>query len=112
MNGKLTRREWLTATAATAGVALAGCNLRVPMSPSTVSIVRAPRYDQSLYATLRQILAAHEVDIRGRHILLKPNLVEFEPESAINTHPLLVHATYEAFRAMGAASVRIAEGLR
>src|SRR5205807_2375538 len=42
--------------------------------------------------------------------VLKPNLVEFEPESTINTHPLLVHATYEAFRAMGAASVQIAEG--
>jgi uncharacterized protein (DUF362 family) len=42
--------------------------------------------------------------------VLKPNLVEFEPGSSINTHPLLVHAAYEAFRAMGAASVRIAEG--
>ena len=43
-------------------------------------------------------------------MVLKPNLVEFEPESSINTHPLLVHAAYEAFRAMGAARVRIAEG--
>ncbi len=43
-------------------------------------------------------------------MLLKPNLVEYEPKSAINTHPLLVHAVYEGFRALGAASVRIAEG--
>jgi uncharacterized protein (DUF362 family) len=40
---------------------------------------------------------------------VKPNLVEFEPESAINTHPMLVHATLEAFRELG-ASVAIAEG--
>ena len=43
-------------------------------------------------------------------MVLKPNLVEFEPDSSINTNPLLVHAAFEAFRAMGAASVRIAEG--
>ena len=59
---------------------------------------------------MRRMLAEHLGDVRGRNILLKPNLVEFEPESSINTHPMLVHAAYEAFRAMGAASVRIAEG--
>jgi uncharacterized protein (DUF362 family) len=52
----------------------------------------------------------HRLEARGRHVVLKPNLVEFEPESSINTHPLLVHAALEAFRGMGAASVRIAEG--
>lgn len=58
---------------------------------------------------MRRILAEHRLNVRGRRVLLKPNLVEFEPASAINTHPTLVHATFEAFRAMG-ASVAIAEG--
>jgi uncharacterized protein (DUF362 family) len=49
-------------------------------------------------------------EVRGKRVLLKPNLVEFEPGSCINTNPLVVHAAYEAFREMGAASVRIAEG--
>ncbi len=111
MKHTLTRRELLAAgAAAAAGSVLTGCNQQAPMTPSPVSIVRAPRYDQSLYGTVRQMLASHQVDVRGKHVVLKPNLVEFEPESTINTHPLLVHATYEAFRAMGAASVRIAEG--
>ena len=39
------------------------------------------------------------------------NLVEFEAESSINTHPILVHAAFEAFRALGAATVRIADGV-
>ena len=39
-----------------------------------------------------------------------PTWWSFEPDSSINTNPLLVHAAYEAFRAAGAASVRIAEG--
>jgi uncharacterized protein (DUF362 family) len=55
-------------------------------------------------------LQEHRLEVRGRRVVLKPNLVEFEPGSSINTHPLLVHAAFEAFRGMGAASVRIAEG--
>jgi uncharacterized protein (DUF362 family) len=111
MNQLLTRRQWLTAAAGGAAAAtLAGCNAHVPMIPSRVSIVRAPAYDQRLYATVREMLDQHQLDVRGKRILLKPNLVEFEPESSINTNPMLVHAVLEAFQQMGAAEVRIAEG--
>ena len=103
-----TRREWLAASAGTA--LLTGCGQERPIVPSIVSIVRAPAYDQRLYETVRRMLEEHRLEVRGRNVVLKPNLVEFEPESSINTHPLLVHAAFEAFRGMGAASVRIAEG--
>jgi uncharacterized protein (DUF362 family) len=107
----ITRRELLTASAAVAGVAaLASCNRQPLPVPARVSIVRAPAYDQRVYETVRRILDQHNVDVRGRDVVVKPNLVEFEPESFINTNPLLVHAAVEAFRARGAASVRIAEG--
>jgi uncharacterized protein (DUF362 family) len=43
-------------------------------------------------------------------VVLKPNLVEYDQNTVINTHPKLVHAALEAFRAAGAADVRIAEG--
>jgi uncharacterized protein (DUF362 family) len=106
-----TRREWLGASAGAAGGALlAGCNRELPIRPATVSIVKAPVYGQGLYATVRGILERHRLDVRGRKVLLKPNLVEFEPESTINTHPMVVHAAMEAFLAMGAAEVGIAEG--
>jgi uncharacterized protein (DUF362 family) len=108
MMGRITRREWWGAAAAAAG--LAGCSQVRRMEPSRVSIVRAPEYDQSIYATVRRMLEDHRLDVRGRTVLLKPNLVEFEPESPINTHPLLVHAAYEGFLALGASNVRIAEG--
>lgn len=104
---KFTRREWLAA----AGTAvLTGCASQQPIVPAKVSVVRAPAYDQRIYGTVRRILDDHQVDVRGRSVVLKPNLVEFEPGSSINTHPLLVHAALEAFRARGAAGVRIAEG--
>src|ERR1022692_1715848 len=85
------RRDFLLGS--TAALGLAGCGrTAVPRPPSPVNITRAAAYSQDIYDTI-----------------LKPNLVEFEPESAINTHPMLVHATLEAFRELGAA-VAIAEG--
>jgi uncharacterized protein (DUF362 family) len=109
MAHQLTRRELLTAAAGAA--MMTGCATQVrTLEPPRVSILRVPAYDQTIYDTMRRVLVEHLGDVRGRSILLKPNLVEFEPASSINTHPLLVHAAYEAFRAMGAASVRIAEG--
>jgi uncharacterized protein (DUF362 family) len=104
----MTRRIW---TLAAASAALAACGRKPePITDPRVSIVKAPAYDQSLYDTLRRQIALHSIDVRGKHVVLKPNLVEFDSATCINTHPLVVHAAMEAFRAMGAASVRIAEG--
>src|SRR5437588_2470394 len=109
MAAELTRRDLLTAAAGAA--VLAGCaRERSTPAVSAVSIRRVAAYDQSVYDTMRRLLREHVGDVRGKNILLKPNLVEFEPGSSINTNPLVVHAVFEAFRALGAASVRIAEG--
>ena len=43
-------------------------------------------------------------------MVLKPNLVDYIPGNAINTHPLLVLAAAESFRRLGAKSVLVAEG--
>ncbi|HJQ72237.1 MAG TPA: DUF362 domain-containing protein, partial [Actinomycetota bacterium] len=40
---------------------------------------------------------------------VKPNLVEFDPTTAINTEPRLIAATVLALRRLGAASVRVGE---
>ncbi|MGA2737039.1 MAG: DUF362 domain-containing protein [Bryobacteraceae bacterium] len=101
------RRDFLTGSAT---LGLAGCGrTAAPRPRAAVKITRTPAYSADIYDTMRRVLAEHKLNVRGRRVLLKPNLVEFEPESAINTHPMLVHATFEAFRALG-ASVAIAEG--
>jgi uncharacterized protein (DUF362 family) len=108
----LSRRDFLSATAATGGAAMmTGCGIETRgIPPARVSILKVPAYGQTVYDTVRRLLVDHLGSVRGRNILLKPNLVEFEPATTINTHPILVHAAYEAFREMGAATVRIAEG--
>jgi uncharacterized protein (DUF362 family) len=101
-----TRREVLAGAAAGA---LAGCS-RTPRPAPLVSIVRANSYSQDLADLVRRILVEHKVPVRGKRIVLKPNLVEFDPGTTINTHPAVVAAALEAFRSLGAAEVRIAEG--
>jgi len=110
---KLTRRSWTkTAGLATAGVVGASCakpaKVTQPWAP--VSIYRAAAYSEELYDLVRRIIAHHALDVRGKRVVLKPNLVEFDAHTVINTNPKLVHAAFEAFRAAGAAEVRIAEG--
>ena len=102
--GGLTRRNAILAAAATAS-----CSRGPSASKHRVQIVRA-KYEETLFQTVRRILEDAKLDVKGRRVLLKPNLVEFDSRTAINTHPMVVHAVLEAVRALGAAEVRIAEG--
>lgn len=114
----LTRRDVLVGGSAVAGAAmLAGCGheresgARSPGGPPPqVSVIRQAGYTQDVYDIVRRSLELHHLDVRGKSVVLKPNLVEFEAESVINTNPLVVHAALEALRAMGAGRVTIAEG--
>ena len=49
-------------------------------------------------------------DVRGKSVLLKPNLVEFVKGASINTDPRMVVAAANALRRLGASSVVVAEG--
>ena len=49
-----------------------------------------------------------EADVEGANVLVKPNLVEFDP-TTINTEPRLIAATVLALRRLGAVSVRVGE---
>jgi uncharacterized protein (DUF362 family) len=112
-----TRREMLAAAAGAAGVAAGVSALhreemhRARKFPvSNVSIVKAGGYGGDIYDTMYRMIADHKLDVRGKKIVLKPNLVEYDDRTAINTHPVVVHAAWEAFYKLGAADVRIAEG--
>jgi uncharacterized protein (DUF362 family) len=108
---QMTRRQALTA--GVAGTALTACSRnrapqRFPISH--VSVVKAPSYSMEIYDQIYRLLVDHQLNVKGKRIVLKPNLVEFDANTAINTHPMVVHAAFEAFRRLGAAEVRIAEG--
>jgi hypothetical protein len=106
----LSRRRFLGGAAGTA--LLESCSRTSPevMEPARVSIVRAPGYDADLLSVIRELIVDHDLEVRNKRVVLKPNLVEFDPGTPINTNPIFVEAVLEAFRSLGAAEVRIAEG--
>lgn len=96
-------------TAIAAALAATACR-RAQAQLAPVTIRKIASYQSELVQPIRQILREHGVIVKDKRVVLKPNLVEFNPAAPINTNPLLVLAAYEAFTAEGAASVRIAEG--
>ena len=59
---------------------------------------------------LEAALQLFPIDVASKTVVLKPNLVDYLPGDAINTHPSLVLAAAECFRRLGAKSVLVAEG--
>jgi uncharacterized protein (DUF362 family) len=113
---KASRRQFVAASAAVAGGtstwALArrtvGADVRRPTS--RVLILTASEYSFGLDALLFPAIKEFQLDLRGKSVLLKPNLVENVPGKPVNTHPRLVGAACDCFLRLGAKSVTVAEG--
>ncbi|MHC4269361.1 MAG: DUF362 domain-containing protein [Planctomycetota bacterium] len=77
-------------------------------------IVRVDKYQNDLASMMvegMRLLGVTPEEIKGKRILLKPNLVETHREAnQINTHPLVVRGAAEAFLKLGAQKVFVAEG--
>jgi uncharacterized protein (DUF362 family) len=111
----MTRRRLLALLAAGAGAAVAAPILRRRLGArgrrATVRVLPVPSYAALTAALLAAAVpAAHLALIRGRTVLLKPNLVEYRPGQPINTDPRFVAALIEAFASLGAADVIVGEG--
>jgi uncharacterized protein (DUF362 family) len=73
-------------------------------------VLKAETYEGDLEGLVLEGLRLVDVDVRGRSVVLKPNLVEFFHHSSVNTDPRLVVAAANALRRLGASSVVVAEG--
>ena len=77
---------------------------------SRVAIVNRERYSPDLAEILWAGFGLFPIDVRGKSVLLKPNLVDSVPGDRVNTHWSLVLAAADGFRRLGATSVTVAEG--
>jgi uncharacterized protein (DUF362 family) len=109
------RRDWIIGSAIVSGAALtAGFrrNYFFDRRPkvSRVAILRADQYSDQLDGLLYKGLQLFKLNMRGKSVLLKPNIVEYIPGKPVNTHPKLVCAAAEAFLRLGASAVIVGEG--
>src|SRR5215475_7784769 len=118
MEWSMTRRDVLLAAAA--GLVIGSGFLLVPKryfrmpQRSQTFVGKVEDYQLDIAGTITRgirELGIFPEEIKGKRILLKPNLVETAATAPhINTHPLVLQGAIEAFLRLGAASVMVAEG--
>jgi uncharacterized protein (DUF362 family) len=115
----ISRRRFLVSAALAPAVVSSACAREDPAwdrasyrkaDRSRVLIARAADYTAGLADLVRHAVGQFGIEVRARRIVLKPNLVEFDPANVINTHPAMIGAAIDAFRALGAREVLVAEG--
>src|ERR1700742_1931469 len=69
---------------------------------SRVAIRRVSDYQADLGAILTETLREFDPPVRGKTVLLKPNLVGIDLRGYVNTSPAVIGAAREAFLRLGA----------
>jgi uncharacterized protein (DUF362 family) len=77
---------------------------------SRVAIRHVASYQADIAAVLRETLREFHLPVRDKTVLLKPNMVGFDPLNVMNTNPAVIAATREALLALGASAVLIGDG--
>ena len=113
---RLDRRAFLAALAA-APLAAAACGRRKydparfqRPAVSPVFLAAVTDYAADVSDVVLRGMRELGVTVTGKRVLLKPNLVEYEPGAAINTNPSVIVGTAIAMRQAGAAEVVVGEG--
>jgi uncharacterized protein (DUF362 family) len=113
----ISRREFIAATAV-APLLASACGREAPFdaaafrvpAESHVALLPADSYRIDFADLILRGLRELRVEVRGKRVLLKPNLVEYEPGTAINTNPLVVAGAASALLSAGAREVVVGEG--
>jgi uncharacterized protein (DUF362 family) len=113
----MNRRDWLIASAAATGSALTMMRLQqrqyfrdLRPKRSRVAILHTDQYSNKLDEIVYEGLRLFDLGVRGKSVLLKPNIVEYIPGKPVNTDTQFIGAAAEAFLRLDAASVTVGEG--
>jgi uncharacterized protein (DUF362 family) len=113
----MTRRQFIPLVGVAATASYASIKLQKPpklsdgpAGNSAVAIIRARSYSEDLVSRMLEGVRQTGLDARGKRVLLKPNLVEFDSSTVINTDASIIAAAVELFHRLGASDIRIGEG--
>ena len=78
---------------------------------SAVAIVPVSNYEENIFAILKKSLHGFAVpDLKGQTVVLKPNMVEYQPGKPVTTNPAMIKAAILLAWDWGAKEVIVAEG--
>lgn len=125
--GEIKRRTFLAGALSSLG--LAACTTAKPRDPlhladateaqrtgrrtgrSQVGIIKCHSYEEDLFGNLRGHITQLKLpDFHGKGVVLKPNMVEYEPGHPITTHPQVIKAAIQLIDYLGASKITVAEG--
>jgi len=113
----MNRRDWFVASAAATGSALTMMRLQrrkyardLRPKRSRVAILHVEQYSGKLDELVYDGLRLFDLNVRGKSVLLKPNIVEYIPGKPVNTDTQLIGAAAGGFLRLDAASVTVGEG--
>src|ERR1035441_2392413 len=90
------RHFGMTVLAAASFATINNCTKKDPRDrrprESRVAVLTATAYDARLETLLLDGLKCFDLNVKGKRVLLKPNLVESSATRPINTHPALIAA--------------------
>jgi uncharacterized protein (DUF362 family) len=113
------RRQFLKAATVLSAASIAtACSHQARWAPgayrrssqSRVATLKVKNYTEDLIGPILDGIRAFPLEVENKKVLLKPNLVEYERDNVINTHPAVIGAAIEAFRRLGAKEVVVGEG--
>ena len=79
-------------------------------SSASVGLFPAAHYETDFADLILRGFREFGINLKGLRVLLKPNMVEFERGTAINTHPHVIAGAAAACRMAGASNVIVGEG--
>lgn len=79
---------------------------------SKVAIIKASSYEAALGSLIKRGIEklGYGNMVNNKQVVLKPNMVEYEADYSINTHPAVVGGAIDAFANLGAREIIVAEG--
>ncbi len=113
IGGGLAAAEWITQPAGLArylGWAGRGAAMRLSGRPAVVALAHCPSYDDVPACLAEAWAQAAMPDVRGRRVLVKPNLIDFIEGYPITTAVQVVAAVVDLLREAGASEIAVGDG--
>lgn len=110
----------MSTSALVAGCKSAGVGIPAPSAlqlsrrraaDSAVALIACQSYEEDIFKLLKPVLKDVGLpDLKGKTVLIKPNMVDYHPDRPLTTNPAVLKAAVELADYLGASEIVVGEG--